>query len=253
MTSFLGGSVGAGGINRPSDVAVVQRLLNRHAQRLGFTALPVNGVLDPLTAEGIRRFQRQLMNLRVPDGRVDPQGKTIRALDGGITGGSSPNLVAVATGAPDANQGTPTSTGTFRVDAAIRYLVENASATSQGLCAKSVRLALRAGGITVKNHPLYAKDYGPHLLKHGFAVGAATDIAALKGDIAVIQPYTGGNPAGHITLFDGTTWWSDFKQRDMWAGPGYRKHRPLYAIYRWKAEAPSEASRSGGSKPKISH
>ncbi|GJK84389.1 hypothetical protein GT695_00415 [Citrobacter amalonaticus] len=27
-------------------------------------------------------------------------------------------------------------------------------------------------------------------------------------------------------------WYSDFRQRDMWAGPGYRAAKPAYIIYR---------------------
>jgi len=55
---------------------------------------------------------------------------------------------------------------------------------------------------------------------------------AKKGDVAVIQPYDGGNPNGHITMYDGNQWVSDFKQRDIWGGAGYRKHRPDCVIYR---------------------
>jgi hypothetical protein len=36
-----------------------------------------------------------------------------------------------------------------------------------------------------------------------------------KGDVAIIQPYKGGNGIGHMTMFEGKTWYSDFKQRDM--------------------------------------
>lgn len=43
-----------------------------------------------------------------------------------------------------------------------------------------------------------------------------------EGDVVVIQPCDDGNPAGHMAIYDGTTWYSDFRQRDMWGGPGYR-------------------------------
>lgn len=50
--------------------------------------------------------------------------------------------------------------------------------------------------------------------------------------MVVIQPYDGGNPVGHMAIYDGTTWYSDFRQRDMWGGPGYRSAQPTYKIYR---------------------
>ena len=53
-----------------------------------------------------------------------------------------------------------------------------------------------------------------------------------KGDVVVIQSYAGGDPNGHVAMYDGTTWISDFRQRDMWGGPGYREKMPPYVIYR---------------------
>jgi hypothetical protein len=58
------------------------------------------------------------------------------------------------------------------------------------------------------------------------------DYQAGKGDVAVIQPYQGGDPNGHICMYDGDQWVSDFKQRDMWGGPGYRKNKPVCIVYR---------------------
>ncbi|EHC85258.1 putative cytoplasmic protein [Salmonella enterica subsp. enterica serovar Senftenberg str. A4-543] len=57
-------------------------------------------------------------------------------------------------------------------------------------------------------------------------------IQPYAGDVIIIQPYAGGNPSGHMAIYDGADWYSDFKQRDMWAGPGYRAARPSYTIYR---------------------
>ena len=60
-----------------------------------------------------------------------------------------------------------------------------------------------------------------------------TEYVPKKGDVAVIQPYPGGDPNGHIAMYDGQSWVSDFKQRDVWGGPGgYRKNKPTCVIYR---------------------
>lgn len=123
----------------------------------------------------------------------------------------------------------------YDIDAAVKYLDAHAHSQSTGFCAQAVRLAILAGGIDVTPHPGIAKSYGPYLLAHGFAAVAmtgSTAYVATKGDVVVIQSYPGGSQAGHIAMFNGSQWVSDFKQRDMWAGPGYRTHKPLYAIYR---------------------
>lgn len=132
----------------------------------------------------------------------------------------------------------------LKIDAAVKYLDDNAEDGSTGLCAKYVREALAAGGLVINPHPVYAKSYGPFLTVNGFAAVVQKDYVATKGDIAVIQDYPAGvdpatkkafsasDPAGHITMYDGTQWVSDFKQIDMWGGPGYRKHQPDYQVYR---------------------
>ncbi|MBV9883330.1 MAG: peptidoglycan-binding protein [Sphingomonadaceae bacterium] len=228
--TFLGGSVGAGGINRVGDVRAVQELLNRHIARLGLARLQADGAIGPKTLDAIRRFQTMVMSLVMPDGRVDPQGRTVRALDGGVTGGTSPNLVATASSSASVK---PTGGSGLDVDAALQWLRDNVAAKSQGHCAKAIRLGLEAGGVSINPHPLNAREYGPYLLKYEFTEVAATEVSAQKGDIAVIQPHSGGNPAGHITMYDGATWWSDFKQRTMLALPaGYRGPRPSFKLYR---------------------
>ena len=121
------------------------------------------------------------------------------------------------------------------VEKFVSYLHAHAVNQSQGRCARSIRLALEAGGADTAGHPLRAKDWGPILTRNGFrsiAVPSPEQCRFLKRDIVVIQPYQGGNPAGHIAGFDGEKWISDFAQRDFWAGPTYRRERPDYAVYR---------------------
>jgi len=77
---FIVQSVGEGGANRPSDVAIVQLLLNRVRSQLGVPSnrLDVDGLVGPLTIGAIREFQDQFTD--VSDGRVDPHGPTLRKL-----------------------------------------------------------------------------------------------------------------------------------------------------------------------------
>ena len=123
--------------------------------------------------------------------------------------------------------------GKFNVDIAVEYIEKHASAHSGKKCATHVREALQAGGLIIYGLPIAdAKDYGLALLKSGFIKTSGSALFAEKGDVVVIQNYPGGNPSGHIAMYTGEIWISDFKQRDMWAGSGYRTHKPEYAIYR---------------------
>lgn len=121
----------------------------------------------------------------------------------------------------------------FDTAAAVKYLDEHVAEGSTLHCARYVRLALEAGGIDTSGAPLSAKDYAPFLVTRGFAAVKGTGEDAIAGDVAVIQPYKGGSPHGHIAMYDGEDWVSDFVQTDMWGGPGYRKAKPDFEILRY--------------------
>jgi len=136
-------------------------------------------------------------------------------------------------------QGVDMADENYDVDAAVAHLNAHAHADSLGRCASYVRQAIAAGGIVIPRGPAVelAKNYGPVLRTRGFVEVSASDlITPRKGDIAVIQSYPGGNIAGHITMYNGQRWVSDFRQNDMWSGPGYRRNKPAYKVYRWQGE-----------------
>ena len=122
---------------------------------------------------------------------------------------------------------------TWNVDAAVASLQANALANSLGQCAKYVRQAVAAGGIALQR-TLSAKDYGPSLNAAGFTEYATVPEGGYrKGDIAVIDSTT-GHQHGHIQMYDGSVWISDFKQKvDFWPGTNYRKYLPAFKIYRY--------------------
>lgn len=79
--SEIQASVGRGGVNRPEDVALVQRLLLAR----GFGAVgDADGVCGAKTLAAIVAYQRGF--LREPDGRIDPGGRSWRHLSAGYTG-----------------------------------------------------------------------------------------------------------------------------------------------------------------------
>lgn len=111
----------------------------------------------------------------------------------------------------------------------IRWIDANAQLESQHACAKAVRQGLAAGGLDVSKRPEMAKDYGAFLEKNGFKVIAPDGYSPQKGDIVVFQP--GPNPAGHIQVWNGRTWVSDFVQNPNKISP-YGNQTPSYVIYR---------------------
>lgn len=72
-------SVGRGGLNRSEDVRLVQELLNQHI-RPPQPALVVNGVVDSRLLAVLETFQRRVVQMRRPDGRVEPGSQTFTAL-----------------------------------------------------------------------------------------------------------------------------------------------------------------------------
>jgi GH24 family phage-related lysozyme (muramidase) len=121
----------------------------------------------------------------------------------------------------------------FDVAKAVAALNANAEPGSLGKCAKYVRLAINAGGIATPGNPVSACNYNPYLEKLGFKQVSTTTYE--KGDIAVFEAFQGDkkyHEHGHIQMWNGTQWVSDFKQRDYWAGPDYRKHKPGSVVYR---------------------
>jgi hypothetical protein len=93
--SQIAGSVGHRGENRNDDVKVVQRLLNKHVQT-PMRMLAVDGRSGEDTIAAIRFFQSRVVQMRAPDGRVDPGGKTLRSL----TRGAATPKQAQKSGAP---------------------------------------------------------------------------------------------------------------------------------------------------------
>ncbi|MDI1480062.1 penicillin-insensitive murein endopeptidase [Polyangium sp. y55x31] len=79
----LTGSVGQGGRNAHDDVVLVQKQLNKNAHiASAIGTLPETGIMDEATLRAILSFQRSVVRLGSPDGRVDPHGRTWRMLLG---------------------------------------------------------------------------------------------------------------------------------------------------------------------------
>ena len=112
---------------------------------------------------------------------------------------------------------------------AAEYVTRNAENKSVGLCAKYVRKAIVAGRI-----PLYqggdAWSYKYLLPILGFK--EIEDVSDKKvGDIVVFQPI-GKRYFGHIAMWNGRQWISDFKQRGIIVHSDYKKEGCEHKIFR---------------------
>lgn len=73
-------SVGKGGTNRRDDVLAIQELLNSNLPKYT-PRLRVDGLCGLRTFEAIRKIQQNFVGMSSPDGRIDPRGPTLRALN----------------------------------------------------------------------------------------------------------------------------------------------------------------------------
>lgn len=76
------GSVGHNGTNDYTDVKVVQAALNlSQSNRFGLPQkLSIDGKIGNKTTLAIKSFQKQIVGLNFPDGRIDPKGKTLSTI-----------------------------------------------------------------------------------------------------------------------------------------------------------------------------
>lgn len=145
----------------------------------------------------------------------------------------------------------------FDADKAAKYVNTHKEGSTIHRCAHYVVNAITnsAGGGQPMGRAEDAKNNGPYLEAAGFKevasgpnpLGTGDDkfpsgYTPQKGDVAVIQPYKGGNQSGHMAMYDGQNWISDFQQRGMYSGPTYRAKAPPYKIYRHKDAKSASAS-----------
>ncbi|WP_308364840.1 MULTISPECIES: M15 family metallopeptidase [unclassified Microbulbifer] len=81
---MISSSVGLGGANQKEVVLYIQKLLNRYIESRAIYVLQfleVDGKCGPRTIGCIKEFQSHIVGLAHPDGRIDSNGGTIKALE----------------------------------------------------------------------------------------------------------------------------------------------------------------------------
>lgn len=131
--------------------------------------------------------------------------------------------------------------GKFNINNACNWLRINAHSKSQHACAKYVRLAIEAGfgdPNSTAGRPGWAWKYINYLPSIGFKFidkvdnsynGETGKYSPLAGDIAVYMKGNNQSVPGHICMYIGNQWVSDFKQNNMIV---YQSTRQAY-IFRY--------------------
>lgn len=120
---------------------------------------------------------------------------------------------------------------------AVSYLNSHAMNASHGRCAEYTRKAVEAGGVTLVRHTS-ARDYGFSLQTVGFITLGQFTGPYEAGDVGMVSPIP-HHPHGHMAMFNGVNWISDFTQLHGWyPGSTYQKLKPVFAIYRYGSANP---------------
>lgn len=115
----------------------------------------------------------------------------------------------------------------FNIDKACETITENALTTSKCCCALFVMRAMNAGGCPIGLFPAWY--YSTILPIYNFKEVSQFNYVSKKGDILVIEN-SKEHFWGHIAMYNGNQWISDFKQKNMI--PYKKKYK--YKIFRYK-------------------
>jgi hypothetical protein len=116
----------------------------------------------------------------------------------------------------------------YNIDKAVSHVETSALSKSHTCCAWFVMRAMNAGGCPIGILPAFA--YKEVLPKYGF-VEIDKNSSYRKGDI-VVFPAIKNHIYGHIAMWTGKQWISDFKQKSIFPAKGYRYSD--YRIFRYK-------------------
>lgn len=125
---------------------------------------------------------------------------------------------------------------TYDISKANNYVTKNAHLRSQGLCAQYVRKALEVGGCCTWGHPLSAKGYNEFLTALDFSKIPQNGYQPKEGDIVVFDAVK-GHPYGHIAIWNGKQWVSDFLQKNFYVAHSYKLAND-YQIFRMEKTEP---------------
>ena len=98
------------------------------------------------------------------------------------------------------------------INRAVDYISKHTNSNSVGLCARYVADALQHGGFKFTRQPSAYMYHTNGIIRDLRFNQIGRPDNPQKGDIYV-QDRTDSHPDGHIALFDGRNWCSDFRQK----------------------------------------
>lgn len=116
----------------------------------------------------------------------------------------------------------------YHNDRTVDYVSHHANKGSRSMCTWYVMRAMWRGGCPVGIAPAYA--YHKILPQIGFEEVSMKGYVPQKGDISVL-PRNSQSPFGHIAVYNGKLWVSDYPQSSIFPGTAYRQSGK-YQIYR---------------------
>ena len=149
-----------------------------------------------------------------------------------ITSGNALNCLqqqGVGTGSNQSTNGAGVAVATtassggskLNVAAAVAWLSTNITTTQDaGICLTDIEKAFSAGGLTLSCPRGYAGQCNSSLQALGFTSLGSSDSSPKPGDVIVVQHINGANSIGHIAMFTGSVWISDFVQSTSESPPG---------------------------------
>ncbi len=105
-------------------------------------------------------------------------------------------------------------------DRAVEYITNHAEPKSTKMCALYVMLGMWYGGCPVSCVALPAYAYEKILPQEGFQEISMNGYVPKKGDISVL-PRNSKHVYGHIAVYNGKQWVSDFKQHSLFPSKAY--------------------------------
>ena len=106
-------------------------------------------------------------------------------------------------------------------DKTVDYITNHAETHSTHMCAGYVVMAMWSGRCPIGPIVLPAYAYNKILPQIGFDEIPLKGYSPQKGDISVL-PRNSKHPFGHIAVYDGNQWVSDFKQKSLYPSKEYQ-------------------------------
>jgi hypothetical protein len=165
--------------------------------------------------------------------RLISQGSVGRTLPASASAGSLQSGNPWQSAVPQGNlASSPDSACPLNKSQLSEWMDAHALTRSSHHCAMYCRMGLEAAGLNTADRPQSgdAGDYGPFLLRHGAQIVPADSYVPQVGDVVVFDK-TDQHPFGHIEMYDGSHWVSDFMQHSI---SPYRDAAttPPFTIYR---------------------